>query len=306
MKMTLKSQEMGFKNADEAFDNLLVTLRHSLKLWDYFVNWDKVIRNTRSLEIHLNVWNYLIGKEDFDNEFHTLLTEHPEIVLALPSMVVRDGASSAEFSIIQDLQNLKAPERSFNFNLPAKDYESRELALEFVKETGLIRLFRRGGVKNFVDYVLGVEAGVDSNARKNRSGKSMESVVGSYLDGFVQGRNLTYIPQATPAAIKKKWGFATPIDKAGRIFDFAISDGKKLVLMEVNFYGGGGSKLKATAGEYKELNKVLVASGIDFVWVTDGRGWLTTLGPLREAFDQLDYVWNLSWLGDGLLQEVFA
>jgi len=76
-------------------------------------------------------------------------------------------------------------------------------------------------------------------------------------------------------------------------------------LMEVNFYGGGGSKLKATAGEYKGLHDFLVAAGHKFVWVTDGAGWRPTHKPLREAFDHLDYLWNLDWLNRGYLTELF-
>lgn len=156
-----------------------------------------------------------------------------------------------------------------------------------------------------MDFVLGVEAGVDSNARKNRSGTSMETVVSEYLAAFTASRNLEFISQATPNAIKAKWGFDIPVDKSSRRFDFAISDGVKLVLMEVNFYGGGGSKLKATAGEYIGLGELLSIPNVEFVWVTDGQGWLTTLLPMKAAYEKLDFVWNLNWLGKNYLADLF-
>lgn len=305
MKATSKSAALGLTNPDEAFEYLKATFRSSLKLWDYFVNWDKVLRNTKLLEVHLNIWNYLLGKDDFKNEMMGLLKQHPEIVKAIPSLIVRDGAGSATFEVIEDIENLKASNRRFDFSKPPLDDQSRLLVFEFIENTGLIRLFKKDGVKNLVDYVIGVEAGLDSNARKNRSGTSMETVVSRYLETYVKDSTLEYISQATPSEIKKKWGFEVPTDKASRIFDFAISDGKKLALMEVNFYGGGGSKLKATADEYKGLNKTLFGTGIDFIWVTDGQGWFTTLSKLREAFDEIDYVWNLSWLVEGFLDDVF-
>jgi hypothetical protein len=206
---------------------------------------------------------------------------------------------------VQDLYDLQAAELSFDFSQDADTPQLRGAALVFVKESGLQKLFRKDGVKNLVDYVLGVEAGVDSNARKNRSGTAMESVVGAYLDLFCSRNELEYINQATPGAIKAKWGFEVPVDKSSRRFDFAISDGKSLVLMEVNFYGGGGSKLKATAGEYIGLGELLAKSHIDFVWVTDGQGWLTTLLPMKAAYEKLDYVWNLNWLGRDFLADLF-
>jgi type II restriction enzyme len=305
MRPTPRILSAGFNNSELAFDDFVASLRPSLKLWDYFVNWDKVFRNTREIEIHLNIWNFLLGKDNFEAEFDALLTEHPQIVKALPSMVVRDGAGSSKFAVIQNIRELSAPESMFDFSRPANSPELREAALAFVKGSGLVRLFAHDGVKNLVDFVLGVEAGVDSNARKNRSGTAMESVVSEYLKIFTSISNLEFISQATPNAIKAKWGFDVPVDKSSRRFDFAISDGTTLVLMEVNFYGGGGSKLKATAGEYIGLGELLDIPNVKFVWVTDGQGWLTTLLPMKAAYEKLDYVWNLSWLSKDYLLDLF-
>jgi type II restriction enzyme len=133
----------------------------------------------------------------------------------------------------------------------------------------------------------------------------METVVESYLTKFVQGKKLSFISQASPKKIKEKWGFDVPVDKASRSYDFAISDGEKLVIIEVNFYGGGGSKLKATAGEYKGLFDLLSIPKTSFVWVTDGEGWNTTRLPLKSAFEHIDYVWNLNWLSKGYLGDLF-
>jgi len=305
LKITPNMSKNGITNSDKAFDYFYETLRPSLKLWDYFVNWDKVFRNTKEMEIQLNIWNYLIGKENFDEEFKALLKQHPEIVNAIPSLIVRDGASSKEFSIIENVDDLTKDELLFDFS--KSEYSALEIenALKFVKKSGLIKLFTKDGVKNLVDYVIGVEAGLDSNARKNRSGTSMETVVESYLTKFVQGKKLSFISQASPKKIKEKWGFDVPVDKASRSYDFAISDGEKLVIIEVNFYGGGGSKLKATAGEYKGLFDLLSIPKTSFIWVTDGEGWNTTRLPLKSAFEHIDYVWNLNWLSKGYLGDLF-
>ena len=305
MKITKSISSAGFSNYEQAFDNFYETLRPSLKLWDYFVNWDKVFRNTKQIEIQLNLWNYLLGKDNFDKEFINLLEVHPEIVKSIPLMVVRDGSGRSVFSIVSDINDLTKPDLIFDFSKPADTSEMRHSALEFFKSTGLIKLFKKDGVKNLVDYVLGVEAGLDSNGRKNRSGNSMETIVESYLALFCKKNKLDYISQATPNAIKDKWGFNVPVDKSSRRFDFAISNGKTLVLMEVNFYGGGGSKLKATAGEYKGLNDLLKVPNTKFVWVTDGEGWHTTKEPLRSAYIELDYLWNLDWLYRGYLKDLF-
>jgi type II restriction enzyme len=306
MKQTSVHKRLGISSVDQGFDHLISTLRPSLKLWEYFVNWDKVFQNTRALEVHLNLWNYLLGKENFDSEFEALLAEHPQIVSAIPSMVVRDGFKSDKFAIIEDLNQLGSQDAVFDFSTAAHSPESRASALEFVKKSGLERLFKKDGVKNLVDYVLGVEAGLDSNARKSRSGTSMEKVTEALISRISSKKGFEYVSQATAARVKEHLGFELPAEVASRRFDFAVTNGKSLVLIEVNFYGGGGSKLKATAGEYKALAEVLKSKGIDFVWITDGAGWKTAERPLREAFNVMDNIWNLSLVNEGCLEEVLS
>jgi type II restriction enzyme len=305
MKITPKISKSGISHYEQAFEDFFETLRPSLKLWDYFVNWDKVYRNTKKIEIQLNLWNYLLGKPDFDSEFMELLEQHPEIVSSVPSLIVRDGSASQVFSIVSDISDLSKPDLVFDFSRPASTEADRKLALQFFKQTGLIRLFTKDGVKNLVDYVIGVEAGLDSNGRKNRSGTSMETIVESYIEPYCKANGLKYLSQATPKVIRENWGFHVPVDKSSRRFDFAITNGKKLVLMEVNFYGGGGSKLKATCGEYKGLSDLLDVPNVDFIWITDGEGWITTKEPLRSAFESLDFIWNLNWLSRNYLDDLF-
>ncbi len=305
MKLLKSFSNDGITDSDSAFDDLRATFRTSLTTWDYFVNWEKVSTNTELLKEQLTLLNGLIGTSNFDEAFDNLLVAHPDLVSAIPSLLVRDGSSRLKFSILQNSNDLSAPDLEFDFAKPANTPQLRKAALDFVKSSGIVQLFGRSGVSNLNDFIRGVEAGLDSNGRKNRSGKSMERVVERYLEAFTSANGLSFMSQATPPKIKDKWGFEVPIVESIRSFDFAITDMKALVLMEVNFYGGGGSKLKATAGEYKGLHDFLVESGHSFVWVTDGAGWSSTLKPLREAFDHLDYLWNLDWLNRDYLRELF-
>jgi type II restriction enzyme len=305
MKITPKIAKNGISSYEAGFEDFYKTLRPSLKPWDFFVNWSKVYENSKSIEADLIIWNQILGKNDFDNNFRALLRKNPNLVKSIPSLIVRDGAGSMEFSIIEDKNDLTKPDSFFDFSKPANSDQAIEDALRFVKNSGLAELFQGKRISNLVDYMIGVEAGLDSNGRKNRSGTGMESVVEAYLTNFVNKKKLDFIRQATPTKIKAKWGFSVPVDKSSRAFDFAISDGSKLVLMEVNFYGGGGSKLKATAGEYKGLFDLLKIPNTQFVWVTDGDGWKTTRRPLEEAYKHIDYIWNLNWLARGYLDDLF-
>lgn len=85
----------------------------------------------------------------------------------------------------------------------------------------------------------------------------------------------------------------------------AVSDGEKVLLIETNFYGAGGSKLKSVAGEFSQLATVVSTNEVSFAWITDGKGWSTALKPLREAYEKVDHVLNLSMLSEGFVESFF-
>ena len=42
--------KLNCNNADEVFNYLTDNLKETIKTWDYFVNWNKVIRNYQDVE----------------------------------------------------------------------------------------------------------------------------------------------------------------------------------------------------------------------------------------------------------------
>lgn len=279
------------------FNHLVSTFKSSIKTWDYFVNWNKVFSNSAELEIALNKLNYLLGKDDLRSEFYKLYETNPDIVRALPVLLaVRESKLEIYDKVAKD---------SEFFDFLGKDKDADKY-FEFLNKSGLAKLFQRDGIKNLVDYVIGVEVGLDSNGRKNRGGTLMEEIVGIFLEDFCKQNGLEYLPQARASAIKAKWGFDIKVDKSERSFDFAVYNPKnsKIKLFETNFYNGGGSKLKAVCGEFRGLFDELKAQNIEFVWVTDGLGWHTTKRPLEETYNHNDYVFNLNMLEAGALKEL--
>ena len=279
------------------FDHLVSTFRSSIKTWDYFVNWNKVFTNSAGFEIALNKLNYLLGKDDLRGEFYRLYESNPDIAKALPVLLaVRENNL--------EIYNKTSKELEFyNFSGEGGDVNKY---FEFLDKSGLIKLFQRDGIKNLVDYVIGVEVGLDSNGRKNRGGTLMEEIVGLFLEDFCKQNNLKYIPQASPSKIKLKWNFDIVVDKSERSFDFAIYNpqSNKIKLFETNFYNGGGSKLKAVCGEFRSLYDELKRQNIEFIWITDGLGWHTAKRPLEETYNHNDYIFNLFMLEDGALNEL--
>lgn len=279
------------------FDHLVSTFRSSIKTWDYFVNWNKVFTNSANFEIALNKLNYLLGKDDLQGEFYRLYESNPDIAKALPVLLaVRENNL--------EVYNKTSKELEF-YNFSGEGGGANKY-FEFLDKSGLIKLFQRDGIKNLVDYVIGVEVGLDSNGRKNRGGTLMEEIVGLFLEDFCKQNNLKYIPQASPSKIKLKWNFDIVVNKSERSFDFAVYNpqSNKVKLFETNFYNGGGSKLKAVCGEFRSLYDELKRQNIEFIWITDGLGWHTAKRPLEETYNHNDYVFNLSMLEGGALNEL--
>lgn len=58
---------------------------------EYYVNWEKVSRETRKYELELNTLNYLIGKENIFEESLNLFSKQPNLIRAIPSLLaIRD------------------------------------------------------------------------------------------------------------------------------------------------------------------------------------------------------------------------
>lgn len=287
---------LNLKDDDELFDKIKNSFKVKITKWDYFVNWTKVFENIEPIEKELNLLNYLIGKEDIEDEAYKLIKEYPQVIKAFPTLIaIRENS----IDILIDTKNFIYKKYSFSKG-KLTDTECKELAF-FVINSGIGEILKDKKVKNLVDYATGVEVGLDSNGRKNRGGTLMENLVEEFVSDCCQNLGLEYMAQATSKKIKEKWNIDVRVDKSSRQLDFAINKNGKLFFIECNFYGGGGSKLKSTATEYVGMNTYWNKQGIDFIWVTDGAGWKSTLKPLREYFDKADYLINLEMLKDNAL-----
>jgi len=290
---------LNFKNEDQLFDKITRSFKDKITLWNYFVNWEKVDINVKLFEKELNILNYLIGKTNLEKEAYLLIKKYPEVIKAIPTLIaVRESC----VDVLIDTKDFKYINIDF-FQQHYTDDEIKNI-VEFIIKSGLGNLIINKQIKNFVDYATGVEVGLDSNGRKNRTGTLMESLVDKFVFDTCKILEIPYMAQATAKKIKEQWGIDIVVDKSSRQIDFAINQNGKLFFIECNFYGGGGSKLKSTATEYIEMNRYWNKQGIEFIWITDGAGWKSTLKPLREYFDKADYLLNLEMLKDSILLKI--
>lgn len=288
---------------DSIFNFMIDTLRDSIKTWDYFVNWDKVNNNLNNIKIELNILNSLLGTKNFDYDFIALVTRYPEVVRAIPTLL---AVRYNRVNVLTDRDGDNLMDVTYSF---LEGDISPSQCLEFVNNSGLSRLFTSSNTANLIDYVYGVEVGLDSNGRKNRGGTNMERIVENLLLSIISGQDqYQMITQATADRISAQWGVSINVDKTQRAFDFAIYNikAKRLFLIETNFFNGGGSKLKSVCGEFQSLHNLMKSQNVDLIWITDGVGWLKTKRPLEEAFNTMDYIFNLRMVGMGALEHVIS
>ena len=287
--------KLNCNNADDVFNYLIDNLKETIKTWDYFVNWNKVIRNYQDVETSLNLLNTLIGKENIEVTAKNLLKEYPKVIAVIPSLL---AYRERKVKLLSNIKNFETTE--YDFSKPI----DLDKAVMFLKESGFLKLVSDKTIKSIPDYFIGVEVGLDSNGRKNRSGTSMEDIAEFFIKDICQRKGYEYIPQATADKIKQKWNKDITVTKSSKRIDFAVNTPNKLYLIETNFYGGGGSKLKSTAGEYAEIYHQWTNDGHQFIWITDGLGWQSTKRPLRDTFDNTDYIINLDMIQKGVLEDL--
>lgn len=286
---------LNCQTPDDVFTYLIANLKETIKSFDYFVNWKKVIKNYSDVEASLNLLNTLVGKQDIEAAALELLKEYPKVIGVVPALLAE---REKKISVLPNPTNFSI--KRFDFSKPM----SPEDGVLFLKESGFLALLSNRNIKSIPDYFIGVEVGLDSNGRKNRSGTSMENLVEFFVKDICARNGYEYIAQATADKIKAKWSKHITVNKSLKRIDFAINTPNKLFLIETNFYGKSGSKLDKTATAYIQDGERWTNDGHQFIWVTDGYGWKKTQRPLRDTFDVTDYIINLDMIQKGVLEEL--
>ena len=294
-----------------SFNDMMLSLKNSITPADFFVDFNKVYVNIKEYELHLNMLNVLIDKNDIEKEFVELVRQYPEVMRSIPILL---ATHEHKFNVInaQTIDMLKSvKEENYGFiedkyicydfeeiNHPIEDYA------DFLKKSGLFELIKNKKIKNLVDYAIGIEVGLDSNSRKNRSGKIMEDLV----EEFFKLSGISYQKQMKYKDIDEIYGTnLCSIGKSTKKFDFVFKSPNTdaLMLMEVNCYGTQGSKPNETAKSYIELNNKINAVGrAKFIWITDGKGWNSSRDNLEDAYNEIEHLYTIKDLEDGILKKI--
>lgn len=282
------------------FDEWIKTFRSSIANYEYYIDFEKIYGNIESIKVELNILNSLIGSKNIESDFEKLLADYPQILKCIPILLAVRGREI--YAVDGDGEYL--------FNFKKMNYSIDEYKM-FMRKTGLFNLISEHIINNIVDYVTGIEVGLDSNGRKNRGGHLMEDLVESYFGKAGLVKNVDYFKEMYISEIEDKWGVnlsnISNQGKSEKRFDFVVKKGTMIYGIETNFYSSSGSKLNETARSYKTI--ALESREIDnfsFVWFTDGQGWISARHNLEETFDVMDNIYCISDLENGVINTLFV
>lgn len=268
-------------HTDAQFELFLSQLKATNRTLEFYCDFEKIGKNTADVAISLNMLNFLLGKTDLRSAVEALWQRDPHVFDVLGILIAIRNAREECFldnhGAIATLTDL---------------FSSVDGVITFLQQTGLAQVFRKPEITNLVDYVFGVETGLDSNARKNRSGSITEKWVAAQF----REAGLAFEQQASSRAFPS---IEQALGADQKVFDFVVRTAHTTYLVEVNFYSGGGSKLNEVARAYTDLApKINATQGYEFVWITDGVGWLQAKNKLQEAFAAIPSIYNFTTLGE--------
>ena len=283
---------------DRNFNEWLSKFKTSISDYTYYVDFEKIYKNVDKVKVELNILNSLIGSKNIEEEFQNILIKYPETLECIPLLL---AVRSREIFVKDEIN-----EYLFKFDkmvYSIKDY------IRFMKESGLFNLLQNHIINNLYDYVLGIEVGLDSNGRKNRGGHLMENLVESYIIKAGYKKDVNYFKEMYLKDIEKKWNLdlseMSGNNTSTKRFDFVIKTNKQVYVIETNFYSSGGSKLNETARSYKMLaQESKKVDGVTFIWFTDGTGWNSARKNLEETFNELETMYNIDDLENGILENL--
>lgn len=259
------------------FNLFMSQLQETNQTLDFFCDFNKISQNVEDIKLSLCMLNSLIGSSDLRKSVEIIWNRDKTAFNVMDILIA--VRSEGKKKILDSLGQCVVLDSLF---------KSVDGVMEYLMNTGLADIFQSRKIHNLVDYVFGIETGLDTNARKNRSGHVMEGMVARLFDKHgVSYRQEVY---------SREWPAITKVlgDDEKR-FDFVIKTVEKTFLIEVNFYSGGGSKLNEVARSYSDIApKINSVPGFEFVWITDGIGWKSARNKLQEAYNIIPSIYNLT------------
>jgi len=283
----VKYDLLGFKGKNDYLKYFVDSLIPTNRTYNYYVDWKKIQSNLEKKITEINILNSLIhiSPDERKNKLKDIIYKYPDVVGVIPLIIaVRDS----NLLILEISDDIYFKEFDFTSNYPIQQKLDSDVVdsvgdlVDFCDKSGIIDLL--GRIKDLYTYLTGVEVGLDSNARKNRSGKIFEQIIELFLKSELKKLGKDYSLKCEDSSIK--------IGKSKRIDFVVYKKHRPLIAIECNFYWWSGGKGIEVAGSYADLQRRFRDKGLEFIWVTDGPGWAGMKPTLKSAFEDIDFLLN--------------
>ncbi|WP_366778606.1 DpnII family type II restriction endonuclease [uncultured Methanobrevibacter sp.] len=186
--------------------------------------------------IEIQILNSLnkIGGEDIETKFGEILERYPEVVVILPNILaVRDKKLDVLDLDSGEFKNIEFKSKKFN----------KDEIINFCKEFGLLDMFSH--IDDLYSYLVGTQVGLDTHARKNRSGKVFEDIVGKLLAEKIKDKSELRLGKED----------TIPFERTKRWDHVIYKHDGQVIFFECNFYKASRSKPIEVAHTYADLQK---------------------------------------------------
>lgn len=292
------------------------------RTFDFFIDYTKAEEVIKTYNIELNILNALVRNENYDEDFVKILKICPNVINLFPVLIALSHKERAllkkgkENLTILDIDKIDSYVKvNYDNDLKEIEYifcidENKKLAeeyiqkyLEFTKRVGIKYLLTNVVKKHIIDYIIGCEIGLDTNARKNRSGKIFEKLLEPLLKGISDKYNIKLNQQVKYSEFISKEVLIKELkDKKA---DFIFSNEEKILVIEANFFNDSGSKPNAIIESYTGRAEAVKNAGAEFLLITDGKKYHNeTYEMLEKEFSRLDYILNYNMVKSGMLEDI--
>lgn len=304
MNEEIYSEFFGIKNQEELHNLFLETLLETNFEHQFFVDWEKIKEKVQKYAIELNILNALIKNSHFKEALKIILVRYPEVLPCLPLLL---AVREIRLRVANDFLAKKVRVIDYDFSVRKLSAEEVDQVVEFVSKSGLEDFLCNLASSSLTDYLSGVEVGLDSNARKNRSGRMMELLIEKMLERAINKIRIKRIIKQARFSDLKRENYFIPPELMKRKADFIlIRENNKMINIETNFYNVSGSKPQEIVDAYINRQEELKKLKINFIWITDGPGWKSSKSQIKKALEKIDFVLNTHFVRAGLLEKILV
>jgi len=296
-KIILKSR--NYPNPESFVKDFLTTLTPGIIPRSNFIKWDAIERKIEQLtsfvEFYMAIKTQIKQGANFREEIANSLLAcddpYPYICCAFELL----GHTNQELVTQQD---------DINFLDIAKrvqhgDENTAYLFGKLLQDLGFTKILEQENLEN---VLLGVQIGLESHRRKNIGGDYFKNEVKKMFNEIVRKVVVkTGIDIKISEEIKIIYG-----EGLSKKVDFTIKlNNQTRFGVEVNFYTVPGSKPTEIKRSYGDIRRGLLNTGVDLIWITDGKGYRRMKRSLRDAYIIFPNIYNLNqakqFLADDLI-----